>query len=211
MTSSRNRILERLKKAQDKRGDQILVRPNFTSPIYHNLSQKLADSFQANLELAGGTIIHIKNLNEAAIELKKYCALENFQHLVCLEPTLQKVLKDQVNFETSLNDLEKVNVGISTCEFLIAHLGSILVSSASPSGRRLHVFPETHIVIAHKDQIKEYLEDGLAQLEIKYPRQFPSMITNITGPSRTADIEKTLVMGMHGPKKLIVLLAAEPF
>lgn len=110
-----------------------------------------------------------------------------------------------------MNDLQNVKVGITTCESLVAHLGSILVSSALPSGRRMNVFPETHIVIAHKEQIVSYLDDALLQLEKKYPNQLPSSITNITGPSRTADIEKTLVMGMHGPRKLFVFLTDEPF
>jgi L-lactate dehydrogenase complex protein LldG len=75
----------------------------------------------------------------------------------------------------------------------------------------LHVFPETHIVVAHQNQVAVYLDEALGLLEKKYPNGLPSSITNITGPSRTADIEKTLVMGMHGPKNLYVLLANEPF
>lgn len=185
--------------------------PDFTAPIYPSPHKKPADSFQENLELVAGKVIRVKNLAQAVVELKKLCLLENLKDLVCLEPVLQKALKGHVDFKTSLDDLQQIGVGITTCEFLVAHLGSVLVSSASPSGRRLHVFPETHIVVAHQNQVAVYLDEALGLLEKKYPNGLPSSITNITGPSRTADIEKTLVMGMHGPKNLYVLLANEPF
>jgi len=70
-----------------------------------------------------------------------------------------------------------------------------MISSAQISGRRLNVFPETHIVIAHKSQLTDFLDQAIENLQIKYKNKLPSLISNITGPSRTADIEKTLVNG----------------
>ena len=211
MSSSRDKILSRLKTAQEKRAGTNRASPDFTSPIYLAQDKKPADSFQENLELVAGKVIRVKNLSEAIAELKKLCLSENLEDLVCMEPALQEVLEGQLNFQTSMEDLQHIGVGITSCEYLVAHLGSVLISSASPSGRRLHVFPETHIVIAHQGQVVVYLDEALELLEQKYPDRLPSSITNITGPSRTADIEKTLVMGMHGPKNLFVLLADEPF
>jgi L-lactate dehydrogenase complex protein LldG len=211
MSTSRDKILGKLKEAQKKRGGNKMASPDFSTPIYPSLNKKPADSFQENLELVAGKVIRVKNLERAVQELKKICQLENLKDLVCLEPELQKVLKNQVEFKTSMDDLQHIGTGITTCEFLVAHLGSVLISSASPSGRRLNVFPETHIVVAHHGQVAVYLDEALELLEKKYPNGLPSSITNITGPSRTADIEKTLVMGMHGPKNLYVLLADEPF
>ena len=211
MSSSRDKILGRLKEAQDRRGGQQLAGPDFTAAIYPAPDKKAADNFQENLELVGGRVIRVKNLTQAVADLKNICLAENLSYLICLEPVLQNALKGQVEFETSMDDLQHIGVGITSCEFLVAHLGSVLISAASLSGRRLHVFPETHIVIAHTGQIVIYLDEALELLEKKYPDRLPSVITNITGPSRTADIEKTLVMGMHGPKKLIVLLADQPF
>ena len=50
------------------------------------------------------------------------------------------------------------------------------------------------------------IKDGFKLLKNKYGNRLPSMISNVTGPSRTADIEKTLVLGAHGPKELFVFL-----
>ena len=68
------------------------------------------------------------------------------------------------------------------------------------------VYPETHLVVAKASQVVAELKDALVGIKMKYQDNFPSQITTITGPSRTADIEKTLVMGAHGPKNLYVFM-----
>jgi L-lactate dehydrogenase complex protein LldG len=60
--------------------------------------------------------------------------------------------------------------------------------------------------LAYSSQLVTDLKDGFKLIKDKYGNQLPSMITTITGPSRTADIEKTLVLGAHGPKELFVFL-----
>jgi L-lactate dehydrogenase complex protein LldG len=64
------------------------------------------------------------------------------------------------------------------------------------------------VVLAHSNQIVESIKDGFIKIEEKYDH-LPSQISLISGPSRTADIEKTLVMGAHGPRELIVLIQEE--
>ena len=81
-----------------------------------------------------------------------------------------------------------------------------MVSSKQESGRRLNVFPEVHAVIAYTWQLVPDLKQALAAIKEKYSQALPSLISVITGPSRTADIEKTLVQGAHGPKEIFVFL-----
>jgi len=100
-----------------------------------------------------------------------------------------------------------MQAGITGCEFLIARTGSVVVSSASLSGRQMNVFPPVHIVLAHISQLVNLPEDALIAMQEKYGITLPSTISTITGPSRTADIEKTLVLGAHGPKEFIVFLS----
>jgi len=102
--------------------------------------------------------------------------------------------------------LKQIKVGITFCEYLISRFGSIVISSKLKSGRRMPAFSETHIVIAFTSQIVLSIKDALNEIIKKYGKQMPSMISVITGPSRTADIEKTLVMGAHGPRELYVFL-----
>jgi len=210
MDFAKNNILARLKAAQDKRGEIVVKSPDFTSPIYLPLNESLKVEFKTNLELIGGQVIFCVSKSEIADRVKLICQEKNQDHLFCTDPILQDIIKDTIDIVSDENSFTKLNIGLTGCEFLVAHLGSVMISSAQISGRRLNVFPETHIVIAHESQLTDFLDRAIEKLQIKYKNKLPSLISNITGPSRTADIEKTLVMGMHGPKSLIVIISEEP-
>lgn len=102
-------------------------------------------------------------------------------------------------------ELEKCDAGISECDAIIAQTGSVLVTNRSAGGRALSVLPPHHIVLARRDQLVADLPASFALLKKKYAADWPSMISFITGPSRTGDIERILVLGAHGPKKLTIL------
>lgn len=106
-----------------------------------------------------------------------------------------------------VNELERCDAGISECDALIAQTGSFLLTTRSGGGRALSVLPPHHIVIARAGQLVPDLPAAYELLHHTYgPDRWPSMITLITGPSRTGDIERILVLGAHGPKKLTVIL-----
>jgi len=102
--------------------------------------------------------------------------------------------------------LINAKVAITGCELLIARLGSIFVSSAQGSGRRAFVYPDIHIIIGFVNQLVPDLEDAFERLKLKYGTGLPSTLSLISGPSRTADIEKTLVLGAHGPREIHLFL-----
>lgn len=104
------------------------------------------------------------------------------------------------------NALEGCDAGITACEALVSQTGSILVSSGSCGGRGLSILPHVHIVVATLDQIVPTLGDALHLAKDRHAGRMPSMLSFITGPSRTGDIERILVLGAHGPKELIVIL-----
>ncbi len=94
-------------------------------------------------------------------------------------------------------------------EYLIARTGSVVLSSAQQQGRTVSVYAPVHICIAYTDQLVYDIKDGLQLIKEKYQGNIPSMISFATGPSRTADIEKTLVVGVHGPKEVYLFLVDE--
>jgi L-lactate dehydrogenase complex protein LldG len=209
METSRNKILARLKAAQDKRGEIELPRPDFTSPIYHPLNDSLALEFKSNLEMIGGEVILCQSKAEISEQILRICSERQQDQLFCTNPELIELLNRRIILNSDEADFLSLNIGLTRCEFLVAHLGSVVVSSEQISGRRLNVFPETHIVVADESQLTDYLDHAIEKIQNKYKNNLPSLISNITGPSRTADIEKTLVMGMHGPKSLIVIISEE--
>jgi L-lactate dehydrogenase complex protein LldG len=104
-----------------------------------------------------------------------------------------------------VNALESCDAGITECDALVAQTGSVLVTSRSAGGRALSVLPPHHVVLAHREQLVRDLPAAFDLLKRKYSSDYPSLISFITGPSRTGDIERILVLGAHGPKKLTIL------
>jgi L-lactate dehydrogenase complex protein LldG len=104
------------------------------------------------------------------------------------------------------NALEACDAGVTSCECLVAQTGSILVASATSGGRSLSVLPHAHVVIATIDQLVPTLADALSSVRAHHAGRLPSMLSFVTGPSRTGDIERILVLGAHGPKELFVIL-----
>lgn len=105
--------------------------------------------------------------------------------------------------------MEACDAGITTCESLVAQTGSVLVSSTGNGGRALSVLPPHHIVIATRDQMLPDLHAALSAARTKFGDTYPSMLSFITGPSRTGDIERILVLGAHGPRQLTILVVPE--
>ncbi|NND90518.1 MAG: LUD domain-containing protein [Granulosicoccus sp.] len=97
-------------------------------------------------------------------------------------------------------------VGITPCIAAVAETGSIVTVSSSQTPASLNFLPETHIVVVQESQVVRYVEDVFAQLRAEAP--MPRAVNFITGPSRTADIEQTLEIGAHGPRRVHVLLVA---
>ncbi len=203
MKSAREEILEKLRNAKTLEPEK----PDFESPIYHPIEEPLDITFKKTLESVNG-VVHLYSSKE-----NLYDGLKNFLHsfdpenVSCFEKVIQQELENfEIHFSKSSEMPESIEAGITSCEFLIAHTGSVMVSSAQEGGRRMFVYPPVHIVIAKREQLVDYLDAAYLGIQNKYGSNFPSQITLITGPSRTADIEKTLVMGAHGPRELHVFI-----
>ena len=106
----------------------------------------------------------------------------------------------------AVDDLESCDAALTECEALVAQTGSVLVSAPSAGGRALSVLPPHHVVLARRNQMVPDLAAALQRVQEKFKDKFPSFLSFISGPSRTGDIERILVLGAHGPKKLTILL-----
>jgi L-lactate dehydrogenase complex protein LldG len=104
--------------------------------------------------------------------------------------------------------LEASEATITLAEALVAQTGSVFVSS-SCGGRGASVAAPVHIVVATLDQLVPDLDAAFARLRERGAQEKNSMLCLVTGSSRTADIEKILVMGAHGPRRLVVVLALQ--
>ena len=150
--------------------------------------------------------------DELKSSLAKISAAEKWQRIASHDGDLSNFASQSLGLPTLVTDkgydaqeMEKCDAAITECDALIAQTGSVLVTSRSTGGRALSVLPPHHVVIARREQLVADLPAAFAWLTQKYAPDYPSMISFITGPSRTGDIERILVLGAHGPKKLTIL------
>lgn len=202
--AARGNILSSLKAAQNTNEGPVLsdkcpVRV-FSEP------RDLLSTFKDELTKIKGKVLEFSSDSELVSilhDLKNECSWDK---LFTRDTELLNLLKSNMPVSSDQDDLVEMKAGITRCEFLVARSGSVVVSSAQPSGRLMNIFPPMHIVVAKVSQLVPFLDDAIDGIKVRYKHNIPSQVTVITGASRTADIEKTLVMGAHGPKELIVLV-----
>lgn len=210
-TTAKERMLKKIRQALLQKRDNPYS--DFEdSPLYKDEEEPLDVTFARELTEVGGHFVYcdgeislIENLIMLAesLELKKIFAWER---------GIQQLL-DQYGFpvySTAYQFLD-AEAGITSCEALVARSGSVLVSNADASGRRLSSYPPVHIVVAKASQLVMDIKHGLRRVQEKYTDQQPSMITLVTGPSRSNAIENTTVVGSHGTKALYVFLLEDRF
>ena len=172
---------------------------------HDGLEMKFAEEF-ARLQ---GKFVFCTSKQELLENLQALATTKEWGDIHCQTPALIKDL--QLKQLPSLNkgDMHSADAAITDCEMLVARTGTIVLSAAQPSGRALPIYTPVHLVIAYTHQLVFDLKDAITRLKDKYQGDLPSSIHFASGPSRTADIEKTLVVGIHGPKEVYVFLVDE--
>lgn len=177
--------------------------------VFAEYSEKLKTAF-----------ICVPDREAAMMEVEKLAADNAWSRVACHDAELPAAAAKATGLDVldvsagyDATELEQCNAGITGCDALIAQTGSVLVTTMSAGGRALSVLPEHHVAIATRDQLVADLPAGYALLHERYSGDtsggsggWPSFISFITGPSRTGDIERILVLGAHGPKQLTVIL-----
>jgi len=155
----------------------------------------------------------VASLDEAARQLAVLARENNWKRIASHRHPMTQCLAEKLGLPCLLTDsgyaiadLEPCDAAITGCDALVAQTGSVLVSSPSAGGRALSVLPPHHIVIAKRNQVVPDLASALQLARKLYAPNWPSFLSFITGPSRTGDIERILVLGAHGPKKLTIFL-----
>ena len=206
-STSREKVLKKVRNALINKLENPFKNVDFLSPVMVSQEEAPDVQFAIKLNESGGTFIYCANENDVGDNLKALIERESWKNIYCNDNKILELLSpSEIDINNSPEDFSSVKVGITSCDFLISRFGSVMVSSGLGSGRQIFVYPETHVVIAYTSQVVPELKDALTGIKKKYAGNFPSQITVITGPSRTADIEKTLVMGAHGPKSLYVFM-----
>lgn len=203
-------ILDKIKAVRSSQVDRIKTSyPKFKldSSQYLPEGDDLQEmEFARNLVKVKGKFVYCPNQKELVLALRVLYHEEQWEKIFCQEPSVREIVdRAGISYSADMESLRDAEASITGCEYLIARTGSVLVSSAQGSGRRVFGHSPIHIVIGRTSQLVGEIGDALAGIKSKY-NEMPSQVSMITGPSRTADIEKTLVMGAHGPRDLYVFL-----
>lgn len=156
----------------------------------------------------GGKFIFVENEQELMATLATMYENLAWKQLLCADERLLKLFRNsKIDFIQPADPAaEGADACVTGCEALVGRTGSILLSSAQNMGRTAPVYYPVHIVFAYMDQVVFDVADALKLIRKRYNNVLPSMINLATGPSRTADIEKTLVVGVHGPAEVYCIL-----
>lgn len=206
VSPSKENILKKIRKALSHSTPLPFPDSEGNTPVFHPSQQEPEIEFAEQFTKLQGRFIFCINRQELAFQLNSLIRKQDWQKVFCVEDKLIEAVAPQIADRLVKTDLAHCDVSITGCEYLVARTGSIVMSAAQPKGRTTSVYAPIHICIAFTSQLVYDLKDALHGVKNKYGHHLPSLITFATGPSRTADIEKTLVVGVHGPKEVYLFL-----
>jgi len=205
-TSSKENILKKIRQALTHPVPVPFPKSEGNNSVFHLPSDDLEVEFANEFTKLLGKFAFCLNEEDLKFQLQQLFAEKKWKNIFCAENNLVPFLTPMPGEKINQSSLQNCDASITSCECLIARTGSVVLSSAQQQGRTVSVYAPVHICIAYTDQLMYDIKEGLQLMKEKYPTDMPSMITFATGPSRTADIEKTLVVGVHGPKEVYVFL-----
>ena len=210
--SSREAVLARIRQGLAAGPAPLPPRPDFAAPVHPPLGNPdVVVAFAERFQQIGGEFHYCETLADFATQLAAYRERQQVGAPYVWEPDLQAVLQAaDIEFRAEeTNFIATADLSLTSCEALVARTGSVLVSAATGSGRRLSIYPDQHLVLARPSQVVAEIGDALRLMQERYGAAMPSMVSLTSGPSRTADIEKTLVLGAHGPRRIALFLLEE--
>jgi L-lactate dehydrogenase complex protein LldG len=205
-STSKENILKKIRKALSHPTPLPFPGSEGNTSVFHPSQQELEIEFAEQFSKLQGRFVFCINQQELAFQLSSLVKKQDWNKVFCLEDKLIEPFAGSISDRIVKTGLAACDVSITGCECLVARTGSIVLSAAQPGGRTTSVYAPVHICIAFTKQLVYDLKDGLQLVKDKYGNNLPSLISFATGPSRTADIEKTLVVGVHGPKEVYLFL-----
>jgi L-lactate dehydrogenase complex protein LldG len=206
ISPSKENILKKIRKALSHSTPIPFPKSEGTESVFPVSKQEMEVEFAEQFSKLQGRFVYCINRQELAFQLGSLVKKMDWKKVYCLEDKLLQATGIQLDDRIVKTDIASCDVSVTGCEYLVARTGSVVMSAAQPSGRVTSVYAPVHICIAFTSQMVYDIKDSLQLIKEKYNNKIPSLITFATGPSRTADIEKTLVVGVHGPKEVYVFL-----
>jgi L-lactate dehydrogenase complex protein LldG len=205
ISSSKENILKKIRQALSNPVPVPFPKSEGNNSVFQPQTDDLEVQFAEEFTRLLGKFAFCVNEADLTRQLQILFKQRNWENIYCNEEKLFPVISHSAPYQIDKTTLADCDASITTCEYLIARTGTVVMSTAQ-TGRTVSVYAPVHICIAYTNQLVYDIKEALQLLKEKYEGRIPSSITFATGPSRTADIEKTLVVGVHGPKEAYLFL-----
>lgn len=199
-------ILKNIRKALTQSVDQPFPGMDKINFAFEKTDEDLSVLFAEKFSSLLGKFSFCADEENLVNQIRQLVADRGWKEIYCADQNIKTALTSFGFPEFSEKPLGDADVSITKCEVLVARTGSMVLTTAESSGRLPSVYAPIHICIAKTSQLVFDIKDAILFMQKKYGDKLPSMISFATGPSRTADIEKTLVVGVHGPKEVFCFL-----
>ncbi len=182
-----------------------------------------AARFGKNLEAVAGEVVPCNDTAEAVQKIGKLLDEIGCRRLAVLDRPLSRQVAEQLEkkggkenvfappnaADASPETLAAVDAGIVSPELLLSDTGSCLFYAPTAFDRLTTYITPLSIVVASRSMLRENLPQAWTELKSRLETAQTGEFVIVTGPSRTADIEKILILGVHGPKRLVVFLIGD--
>lgn len=198
-SAAKENILKRIRQALSNPVPLPFPQSEGSSSVYQPAKDELEMLFAKAFNQLQGKFAFCVDEADLLLQVQQLITQKEWNKIYCCEDRWNDSFSNTTH-------LPGCDASVTGCEYLVARTGSIVMSAAQQSGRTVSVYAPIHICIAYTNQLVYDIKDALQLLKEKYAGNMPSLITFASGPSRTADIEKTLVTGVHGPKEVYLFL-----
>ncbi|HEY5463969.1 MAG TPA: lactate utilization protein [Hanamia sp.] len=210
VSSSKEKILKKIREALSNPAPLPFPKSEGSNSVFLPQPPELEILFAEEFTKLLGNFAFCINETDAKNQIQNLIKQKKWDHIFCVENEISKLLELEGKSTINVPLLADCDAAITSCHYLVARTGVIVMSSAQKSGRTVSSYAPIHICIAYINQLVYDTRDALKGIKEKYGSKMPSFITFAAGPSRTADIEKTLVVGVHGPKEVYLFLIDKP-
>jgi L-lactate dehydrogenase complex protein LldG len=168
----------------------------------------LLERFRVKSEVQSSTVDIVAQESDAPAAIARYLTAMNLPKSAVAWPSLSALDWAGAGLQVEGRGARDADlVGITGCFCAVAETGTLMMCSSADTPAAVSLLPETHIAIVHASRILPYMEDAWA-LARKELGSLPRAVNFISGPSRTGDIEQTIVLGAHGPYRVHLVIVA---
>lgn len=211
--TSKEQILAKVRNAILEKDENHFIDINLLDDTWIPVKEEDGNEFTfiERFKNNGGIFMYFGEMSHFKEAMKQFVSENNWSPLLTTSPKIKEIFADtDIDFCDDYKDLNrKKNVSIVDCECLIAQTGSVLVSDVTAGSRMSYSCADILLVLARPSQFVNKIKDALLLMKDRYGNELPSGMTILSGPSCSADIDNTLVVGALGCKQLALFLVEE--